>query len=196
MKKPSRPALIGLLLVGIAGVLVLAGKGCADDDPGGAAGATSSSQARSESGGDSRPLATKRPGSSRRTSDAEPREATELKLLWARGRESELLPALDEIATMEDPDDWRAVSDILIAQASTEGRHEVIDYLLAAGDAAPADIRLAIYAAALDNSDEVARETAQLELQNLTGEVFESGDAARSWIAAHPEALREPEAEE
>jgi hypothetical protein len=194
MKKPSRPALIGLVLVAIAGILVLSGKGCAGDDKADDLRAASSGERSSRS--DPSALATKRPGGPRRTGEAEPREAVELKLLLARGRENELFPALDKIATFEDPDDWRAVADVLIAQASTEGRHEVIDYLLSAGDAAPAGIRLQMYAAALDNPDEVARDTARLELENLTGEVFESGDAARSWIAAHPEASREPEAEE
>lgn len=194
MKTLSRPALIGLVLVALAGILVLSGKGCAGDDIADDLRAESSGERSSRS--DSPALATKRPGTNRRTGEAEPREAIELKLLLARGRENELFPALDKIATFEDPDDWRAVADVLIAQASTEGRHEVIDYLLSAGDAAPAGIRLQIYAAALDNRDEVARDTARLELENLTGEVFESGDAARSWIAAHPEASREPEAEE
>lgn len=194
MKTPSRPALIGLVLVAVAGILVVAGKGCSGDDKEDDLRAAGSEARNSRP--DTPALATKRPGGLRRTGEAEPREAVELKLLWARGRENELFPALDKIATFEDPDDWRAVADVLIAQASTEGRHEVIDYLLSAGDAAPAGIRLQIYAAALDNSDEVARDTARLELENLTGEVFESGDAARSWIALHPEASREPEAEE
>lgn len=191
MKKPSRPALIGLVLVAIAGVLIVAGRGCAGDDTEDDLRTAGSDEWSARS--DPPALATKRPGSLRRTGETEPREAVELKLLWARGREVDLLPELDKIATFEDPDDWRAVADVLVAQASTEGRHEVIDYLLSAGDAAPAGIRLEIYAAALDNSDQVARETARLELLNLTGEVFESGDAARSWIAAHPEASREPE---
>ena len=194
MKTLSRPALVGLVLVALAGILVLSGKGCAGDDKADDLRAESSEERSARS--DSPALATKRPGGPRRTGEAEPREAVELKLLLARGRENELFPALDKIATFEDPDDWRAVADVLIAQASTEGRHEVIDYLLSAGDAAPAGIRLQMYAAALDNRDEVARDTARLELENLTGEVFESGDAARAWIAAHPEASREPEAEE
>jgi hypothetical protein len=194
MKNLSRPALAGLVLVAVAGLLVLVGKGCSNGGPEDAAGDPVAGGR--QVAGDSRGLATKRPGTHRRTGETEPREAVELKLLWARGREADLLPALDKIAASEEPDDWRAVADVLVAQASTEGRHEVIDYLLAAGDAAPADIRLGIYAAALDNADEVARETARLELQNLTGQTFDSGDAARAWIAAHPEAAREPEAVE
>lgn len=194
MKALSRPALAGLLLVAVAAFLVLIGKGCKDAGPSPASGQAAAGERRVA--GDSRGFATKRPGTHRRTGETESSEAVELKLLWARGREADLLPALDKIAASEDPDDWRAVADVLVAQASSEGRHEVIDYLLAAGDAAPADIRFGIYAAALDNADEAARETARLELQNLTGQSFDSGDAARAWVAAHPEASREPEAEE
>jgi hypothetical protein len=194
MKALSRPALAGLLLVAVAAFLVLIGKGCKDAGPSPASGQAAAGERRVA--GESRSFATKRPGTQRRSGDSEPRDAVEFKLLWARGREGELFPALDELATSQDPDDWRVLGDVLVAQASSEGRHEVIDYLLAAGDAAPADLRLALYAAALDNADEAARETARLELQNLTGQSFDSGDAARAWIAAHPEASREPEAEE
>lgn len=182
------------MLVAVAGFLAVLGRGCAGGDAKDPADDATGDTRRAPAA--SRPLATKRPGAYRRSGESEPRDATEFKLLWARGREGELFPALDEIATSEDPDEWRVVGDVLIEQAATEGRHEVIDYLLAAGDAAPAGIRLAIYAAALDNPDEAARETARLELENLTGERFDSGEAARSWIAAHPEASVEPEAEE
>jgi hypothetical protein len=119
----------------------------------------------------------------------------ELKLLWARGRGQELLAALDQLSQHTDPDSWREVADVLVDQAARDGRHEVATYLLATGHGAPAGIRLAIYAAALDNPDEDIRATAKLELLNLTGEEFESRVQADGWIAAHPEASREEEEE-
>jgi hypothetical protein len=119
----------------------------------------------------------------------------ELKLLWARGRGQELLAALDQLSQHTDADSWREVAAVLVDQAARDGRHEVASYLLATGHGAPAGIRLAIYAAALDNPDEDIRATAKLELLNLTGEEFESRVQADGWIASHPEASREEEEE-
>jgi hypothetical protein len=67
----------------------------------------------------------------------------------------------------------------------------VVNYLLATGDAAPMELRRSIYAAALDNKTKGVADSARLELQNLTGKVFKSGDEARAWIKANP-----PEEEE
>lgn len=189
--KSFRPALTGLILLLVALVLVFAGRSCSDDAEAPATtGTRTAGQAR-----EAPTQPTKRSLPQRRGGpDAEPPQAAELKRLWARGRETELLPALDRIAAQEDPDDWRAVADVLVAQAATEGRHDVISYLLSAGHAAPAGLRLEIYAAALDNPDEVARDTARLELLNLSGRSFNSGEEARSWIAANPAASRDEEA--
>jgi len=189
--KSFRPALAGLILLLVALVLVFASRSCSDDVE---APLTTGTRAAGQSR-ETPPQATKRSLPQRRGGpDAEPPQASELKLLWARGRESELLPALDRIAAQEDPDDWRAVADILVEQAATEGRHDVISYLLSVGHGAPAKLRLEIYAAALDNPDEIARDTARLELLNLSGRSFNSGEEARSWIAANPAASRDEEA--
>jgi hypothetical protein len=188
--KSFRPALAGLVLLLVAIVLVFAGRSCSDE-----AEVQATSGTRTPGQGQEPPTqATKRSLPQRRGGpDALPPKAAELQLLWARGRESELLPALDRIAAQEDPDDWRAVADILVEQAATEGRHDVISYLLSVGHGAPAGLRLEIYAAALDNPDEIARDTARLELLNLSGRSFDSAEQARSWIASNPAASREEE---
>jgi len=119
--------------------------------------------------------------------ETKPLAVRELELLWARGRGGELLAELDKVSTNKDPDYWREVSPLLITQAAKEGRPDVANYLLATADAAPAETRIGIYAAAMDNADENLRETARLELENITGEDFANGQAARAWLAAHPQ---------
>jgi hypothetical protein len=125
-----------------------------------------------------------------------PAAARELELLWARGRAGELLPALDRLSAEADQKLWGDVGPVLIEQAAKEGRPEVAAYLLATGDAAPAGIRLEIYAAAMDNRDEGTRATARLELENITGKKFASGEEARAWIAANPQATADEQEEE
>ena len=128
---------------------------------------------------------------SQEAKEADSKAATELELLWARGDEKEVLDAIDKVGDYKKADEWRAVGSVFIQKARSEGRDEVIRYLLATGDAAPMSIKLPMYAAALDNKAEGVKSLATLELQNLTGEVFKSGDEAREWIKGHP-----PEEEE
>ncbi len=127
--------------------------------------------------------------------EIEPGFVTQLDSLWKRPDEEALLDALDKIGEFPDPGQWRAVSGVLTRHASTEARSKVIDYLLATGDAAPEDVRLSIYAAALDNRAAGVADSARLELQNITGQVFKSGDEARTWIRSHPPVEEEPPAQ-
>ncbi|WP_035609879.1 hypothetical protein [Haloferula sp. BvORR071] len=129
------------------------------------------------------------------TSEADKKAAADLELLWAHGDQKETLDALDKIGDYKDPDPWRAVAGVLIEKARTESRQEIVDYLLATGDAAPMDIRMEMYAAALDNKTKGVDDSARLELQNLTGEVFKTSDEARSWIKSHPPEPEEEPAE-
>ena len=120
--------------------------------------------------------------------------AKELELLWARGRGQELLVELDRVSATKDPEYWQEIRPLLVKQAAREGRPEIAKYLLATSDAAPDDnIRIEVYAAAMDNRDEGISTAAQLELENITGEEFASGDAARTWLAANPQPLPEEE---
>ncbi|WP_367870708.1 hypothetical protein [Luteolibacter sp. Populi] len=125
--------------------------------------------------------------------EADSKAATDLQLLWARGDEKEVLDAIDKVGDYKKAEEWRAVGSVLIQKARSEGRDEVIRYLLATGDAAPMSIQLAMYAAALDNKAEGVKSLARLELQNLTGQVFNSEEEAKEWLKAHPP---EEEAEE
>ena len=120
--------------------------------------------------------------------------AKELELLWARGRSQELLAELDRVSVIADPEYWREIGPLLVKQAAKEGRPEIANYLLATGDSAPDDnLRIEIYAAAMDNRDEGIRSTAKLELENITGEEFKTGEQARAWLAANPQPLPEEE---
>lgn len=187
--KTIYPAAGGLLLVA---ALLLAFKGCGDPGPAaddGAAGTNGGKvEAADKASAHHRPRPAPRPAVRESETSA---AARELQLLWARGRASELLPALDRLSATADSERWGEVAPVLIEQAAKEGRPDVATYLLATGDAAPAGIRLEIYAAALDNRDEGIRDVARLELQNITGEIFPSGEAVREWLAANPQATRE-----
>jgi hypothetical protein len=121
--------------------------------------------------------------------------AKELELLWARGRGQELLVELERVSATKDPEYWQEIGPLLVKKAAKEGRPEIAQYLLVTGDASPDDnLRIEIYAAAMENHDEGIRTTAQLELENITGEQFANGEAARVWLAANPQPL--PEVEE
>lgn len=192
MKSYSRPVLAGSILTVVALILVLVSKSGRDiDDVEGASGSagipsgTETSSPVAQGGKSSRSDRTRGP--------SESPDAKTLKLLWARGRGNELLVALDQLSQRADADDWREVADVLVEQAARDGRHEVADYLLATGHAAPNGIRLSIYAAALENPDEGVQATAKLELINLTGQEFGSRAEAEAWIASNPEASRDEE---
>ena len=188
--KTIYPAAGGLLL---AAALLLAIKGGRNEAPAAADSSSRTAAGPAETSPEGRP----RPAARRVPRESEtPAAARELELLWARGRTAELLPALDRLSTDADGEHWADVAPVLIRHAADDGRHEVVNYLLATGDNAPAGIRLEIYAAALDNPDEGVRATARLELQNQTGEVFPDGEKAREWIAAHPEAADDGEPED
>jgi hypothetical protein len=188
--KYSRPVIAGSILTVVALVLVLVSKAGRDrEDHGGSSGSSSTSSGT----GTSAPLA--QDGKSSRTErtrgPSESPDAKTLKLLWARGRSQELLVALDQLSQRADADDWREVADVLVEQAARDGRHEIADYLLATGHGAPNGVRLAIYAAALENPDEGVQASAKLELLNLTGQEFGSRSEADAWIASNPEASRD-----
>ena len=120
--------------------------------------------------------------------------AKELELLWARGHGQELLIQLDRVSANQDPEYWREIGPLLIKQAAKEGRPEIANYLLSTSDSAPDDnLRIQIYAAAMDNRDEGIQTTARLELENITGEEFATGNAARAWHAANPQPVPEEE---
>lgn len=122
------------------------------------------------------------------TGESETTSAKDLELLWARSDEDEIVDALEKVGEANDPEQWRLVATVFIQKAATESRPELVQYLLATGDAAPTDIRLAIYAAAFDNKTPGVSASAKLELQNLTGQVFRSGEEARTWISNNPDA--------
>ncbi|MEK7953023.1 hypothetical protein [Luteolibacter soli] len=114
--------------------------------------------------------------------------AKELELLWARGLSQELVVELDRVSAMKDPEYWREIGPLLIKQAAKEGRPDIANYMLVTSDASPDEnLRIQIYAAAMENPDEEIRDTAKLELENITGEQFATGDAARAWLAANPQ---------
>ena len=188
----SRPVIAGSILTVVALVLVLLVKlspeavpEAGPRDPSAAANGPAAANPPSRDTKYSRPDRTRAP--------SESPDAKALKLLWARGRAQELLVALDQLSEHADAEDWQAVSEVLQEQAAKDGRHEVATYLLATGHGAPSAIRLAIYAAALDNPDDGIKDSAKLELLNLTGEDFATSAEAKAWIAAHPEASREEE---
>jgi hypothetical protein len=188
--KYSRPVIAGSILTVVALVLVLVSRAGRDrEDHAGSSGSSSTSSGT----GTSAPLA--QDGKSSRTErtrgPSESPDAKTLKLLWARGRSQELLVALDQLSQRADADDWREVADVLVEQAARDGRHEIADYLLATGHGAPNGVRLAIYAAALENPDEGVQASAKLELLNLTGQEFGSRSEADAWIASNPEASRD-----
>lgn len=189
--KLSRTALAGLALAIVALVLAVVILTRPGSDQNDAAGDPKGVGAKSGSSSSGAPSVL--PGKIQRPAavDNRPLAARELELLWARGRAQELLVELDRVSANKDPEYWREVGPLLVQQAAKEGRPEVATYLLATGDAAPNPIRAEIYAAALDNRDERTQSTARLELENMTGEEFTSGDAARAWIAAHPRELAE-----
>lgn len=139
------------------------------------------------------PQDSKYPRLERTKGPSESPDAKTLKVLWARGRSQELLVALDQLSQRADADGWREVADVLVEQAARDGRHEIAGYLLATGHGAPNGIRLAIYAAALENPDEGVQASAKLELLNLTGQEFRSRADADAWIASNPEASRDEE---
>lgn len=190
--KYSRPVIAGVILTVVAVSLVVFLKNGPDDGmQGGATGSSAGSQGATDAAPPPRETKFSRP--SRAAKDAESPDAKKLKLLWARGRGQELLAALDQLSETADAEDWQAVSEVLQEQAARDGRHEIAAYLLATGDGAPKGIRLAIYASALDNPDEGIRDTAKLELLNITGREFASSNEAKSWIASHPEASKDEE---
>ena len=139
------------------------------------------------------PQDTKYSRAGRTKGPSESPDAKTLRLLWARGRSQELLVALDQLSQRADADGWREVADVLVEQAARDGRHEIAGYLLATGHGAPNGIRLAIYAAALENPDEGVQASAKLELLNLTGQEFSSRGDADAWIASNPESSRDEE---
>ena len=190
--KYSRPVIAGSILTVVALVLVLISKAGRDrEDHGGSSGSSSASSGT----GTSAPLAQdgKYSRTERTRGPSESPDAKTLKLLWARGRSQELLVALDQLSQRADADDWREVAEVLVEQAARDGRHEIADYLLATGHGAPNGVRLAIYAAALENPDEGVQASAKLELLNLTGQEFGSRSEADAWIASNPEASRDEE---
>ena len=179
----------GLLL--LAGVIVFlntgdpgAGDGGQPKDPRPGSGKSAGNDSRSADGRRLRKDA-------KESAEADSKAAKDLELVWARSDEQEVLDALDKVGAYTEPDEWRAVGSVLIQKASSESRQEVVNYLLATGDAAPMELRQSIYAAALDNKTKGVADSARLELQNLTGKVFKSGEEARAWIKANP-----PEQEE
>lgn len=182
---------VGAGLLALAGIIVFLNSG----DPGaGNAGQPKDPRpgSRQTTGNDGRsPEARRLRKETQETAEANSKAATDLELLWARSEEQEVLDALDKIGDYKKADEWRAIGSVLIQKASTEGRPEIIDYLLATGDAAPMELRMKMYAAALDNKAKGVTDSARLELQNITGQRFESGEEARAWIKANP-----PEEEE
>jgi hypothetical protein len=190
--KASRLMIAGAILTAVALVLVVIarrGPQAGPESPANPGTATTRSAAAAPQDG-------KSSRTNREKVPSESPDAKALKLLWARGRGQELLVALDQLAQQADADGWREVAEVLVEQAARDGRHEVASYLLATGHAAPAGIRLAIYAAGLENPDEAIQASAKLELLNLTGQEFDSRPQAEAWIAAHPEASREPDEDE
>ena len=188
----SRPVIAGSILTAVALILVLVSKSGRDrGDLGGSPGSSSASSGTGA--GAPLPQDGKYSRTERTRGPSESPDAKTLKLLWARGRSQELLVALDQLSQRADADDWREVADVLVEQAARDGRHEIADYLLATGHGAPNGIRLAIYAAALENPDEGVQASAKLELLNLTGQEFNSRAEADGWIASNPEASRDEE---
>ncbi|WP_193212599.1 hypothetical protein [Luteolibacter marinus] len=125
--------------------------------------------------------------------DPESPAAKQLKLLCARGHAKELLVALERLSQSQDAREWQDVSEVLQQQITKEGRPDVAAYLLATGHGAPDGIGLQLYAAALDNPDDTIRESARLELLNLSGREFDSGEEARNWLASQPSSPNEGE---
>jgi hypothetical protein len=191
--KYSRLMIAGSVLAGVALVLVVIDR---MDPQAGPEAPADPQAAAGKPGAAAGPHDGKYSRTDRTREPSESPSAKELKLLWARGRGQELLVALDQLGQHADADGWREVAAVLVDQAARDGRHEVATYLLATGHGAPAGIRLAIYAAALENPDEGIRASAKLELLNLTGQEFDSRQQAESWLASHPEASREDEDEE
>lgn len=194
--KPSRPLVAGSVLILVALFLVIAsrsGREPADTDA--ERGTVGLSQGDAGNS-DAAPADRRYSRNERSKQPAESPDARTLKLLWARGRGQELLVALDQLSARADADDWRQVAAVLEEKAASDGRHEIATYLLATGHGAPAGIRLAIYAAALDNPDEGIRDSARLELLNLTGQEFTSRAEASAWIEANPEVSRDEDEEE
>ncbi len=190
--KYSRPVITGSILTVAALVLLLVSK--AGRDRAGESGSSDSASISTGANASALPPQDARYSRAERTKGpSESPDAKSLKLLWARGRSQELLVALDQLSQRADADDWRSVADVLVEQASQDGRHEIAGYLLATGHGAPNGIRLAIYAAALENPDEGVQASAKFELLNLTGQEFSSRADADAWIASHPEASGDEE---
>ncbi len=127
------------------------------------------------------------------TSEADKKAATDLELLWARGDEKQTLDALDKIGTYTKAAQWEPIGEVLIHKAATESQPEVINYLLATGDAAPMKLRQNMYAAALGNKTKGVADSARLELQNITGRIFNSSEEAKAWIKANAQEEEEEE---
>lgn len=190
--KYSRPVITGSILTVVALVLLLVSK--AGREGAGESGSRDTAALPTRAGAGALPPQDTRFSRPERTKGpSESPDAKTLKLLWARGRSQELLVALDQLSQRADADDWRSVADVLVEQASQDGRHEIAGYLLATGHGAPNGIRLAIYAAALENPDEGVQASAKFELLNLTGQEFSSRADADAWIASNPEASRDEE---
>lgn len=190
--KYSRPVITGSILTVAALVLLLVSK--AGRDRTGESGSSDPASVPTPANASALPPQDARYSRAERTKEpSESPDAKSLKLLWARGRSQELLVALDQLSQRADADDWRSVADVLVEQASQDGRHEIAGYLLATGHGAPNGIRLAIYAAALENPDEGVQASAKFELLNLTGQEFSSRANADAWIASNPEASRDEE---
>jgi hypothetical protein len=164
------------------------------DDGGGAAGGRNGSKGTSSATEPALPPPPPRRSPRPEILDRKALALKELELLWARGRGQELLVELDRVSATKDPEYWQEIGPLLVKKAAQEGRPEVAKYLLVTGDASPDDnLRIEIYAAAMDNHDEGVRSTAQLELENMTGEQFANGEAARTWLKANPQPLPEEE---
>lgn len=193
--KLSRTALIAMALAVAAVVLaaILFNRPASDEDDtagGGKGGSKSTSSASKLPSPPSRK--TPRP----EILDRKALAAKELELLWARGLGQELLVELDRVSATKDPEYWQEIGPLLVKKAAKEGRPEITKYLLATGDASPDDnLRIEIYAAAMDNHDEGIQASARLELENITGEDFATGDAARAWHAANPQPVPDVEEE-
>lgn len=189
-----KPLWIGIAagLLGLAGIIVFLNSG----DPGSPSGSghpkdKPPGSGQSTGNGSRSPEARRLRKETQEASEVDLKAAKDLELLWARANEQEVLDALDKIGDYKEANQWQAIGGVLIQKATSDPRPEIVEYLLATGDAAPMKLRLNIYAAALDNRAQGVADSARLELQNLTQQNFASGDEARAWLESNP-----PEEEE
>lgn len=177
-------AAAGLLAIGIAAFFLTRPDDSGAKDP--KAGSAETGKDKPKPGSAQSPEARRLRKETKEASEADKKASTDLELLWARGDEQETLDAIDKIGRYTEADRWQAIGEVLIHKAATESRPEIVNYLLATGDAAPMVLRQRIYAAALDSKTKGVADSARLELQNLTGKNFATGDEARAWIKANP----------